>query len=290
MKNEESTPQESASSKEKRCFVITPIGPANSPIRRATDGLIDSVILPILADLQYKTEVAHRMSSSGSITTAILERILNDELAIANLTDLNPNVMYELAVRHAVRKPVVILAEAETNLPFDITDQRTFFYQNDMLGVEELKKQLREACVSAVKESDPDNPIYKAVSANIMKQMAGPTDPNRYILERLDGIESRLSKIPTPAFQSPAPLAQLSIDDYSRVVRVEIVLDHLSNADERRLVRILSADLPLDSSINVTSRRGKSVVSFSLPEFFDTKKILPLLSEKGFVGQLLIRE
>lgn len=100
------------------------------------------------------------MNDAGSITQQLLKHILEDDLVIVNLTGLNPNVMYEVAVRHAIRKPIVQLCEYGTILPFDITDQRTIFYKNDMMGIVEIKDKLRNMIKDASKDESPDNPIY----------------------------------------------------------------------------------------------------------------------------------
>ena len=97
----------------KSCFVICPIGKSDSLTRRATNGLLDDVIIPVCSTLGFDTVAAHRIEESGDITTQIVQRLLNCDLVVCNLTDLNPNVMYELAIRHAVRRPVVIIAHED---------------------------------------------------------------------------------------------------------------------------------------------------------------------------------
>lgn len=177
---------ETKEEKQKICFIITPIGLDNSEIRRKAQGLIDSVIRPILDKQGYKTFAAHEVSTPGSITMQVLEYTLNAELVVANLTGLNPNVMYELAVRHAKRLPVVCLVERGTNLPFDIAAERTIFYDNDMAGVEALKPQFENAVEEAMAEKEPDNPIYRATKELLIKETLKPTDTESYILSRLD--------------------------------------------------------------------------------------------------------
>src|SRR5207247_2503364 len=60
--------------------------------------------------------------------SAIVERLRNSHLCIAILTGLNPNVMYEVGVRHAWDLPLIPLAEKGTPLPFDLQDYSTIFY------------------------------------------------------------------------------------------------------------------------------------------------------------------
>lgn len=188
------TPEEK---KQKRCFIITPIGHDNSEIRRNADGLIGAVILPVLRELNIEGVAAHQIDISGSITKQVIQRLVEDDLVIANLTGLNPNVMYELAVRHAKRLPVVVVAEHGTNLPFDIATERTLFYTNDMAGVEDLKPRLGKAIVSALEDREPDNPIYNAVKDSIMREMVekNSTDTEKYIIDKIDALTSQISLI-----------------------------------------------------------------------------------------------
>ncbi|MFK4308951.1 MULTISPECIES: hypothetical protein [unclassified Bacillus (in: firmicutes)] len=186
--------------KNKTCFIITPIGDDHSDIRRAAEGVIDAVIIPELIEIGFSKDnikVAHRMFNSGSINQQVIESILESDLAIANLTTLNPNVMYELAIRHAVRKPVIqILQKGTKNLPFDVIEERTIFYNNDMSGVIELSKALRAMLPLALNETEPDNPIYRvAKQKEIMKKITTNEEPMQYIIEQMNSIQSQVSKL-----------------------------------------------------------------------------------------------
>ncbi|MEV9502810.1 hypothetical protein [Bacillus safensis] len=175
----------------KRAFVITPIGNDNTEIRRSAEGFIDVVIEPILNELGFETSVAHRIIDGGSITNQLISRILDDDLVIANLTGLNPNVMYEVAVRHAVRKPIVHVCENGTKLPFDLGTERTIFFRNDMMGVIEVRDTFKRYVEAALEETKADNPIYRASSESMILDKLQDEDPDKYlILKRLNDIEN----------------------------------------------------------------------------------------------------
>jgi hypothetical protein len=189
----------------KRCFIITPIGPALSPLRRAADGLINTVIRPTLEELQFAVHVPHEMTDPGSITRQVIQHLLDDELVVANLTGLNPNVMYELAVRHATGQPVVVLTEATTDLPFDVQDERTLFFTNDMAGVEEVRPRFKAMVEAAMRDQTPDNPISRVRQAGVMREVAANT-PERYIVDQLEAIRQQLSSLAAPRSGVPRPV------------------------------------------------------------------------------------
>lgn len=59
------------------------------------------------------------------ITSQVLEYLKRSKLAIADLSYLNPNVFYEVALRHALRLPVVQWIRKADRLPFDVNQTRT---------------------------------------------------------------------------------------------------------------------------------------------------------------------
>jgi hypothetical protein len=180
-------------STKKTCFIVTPIGGDNTDIRRAAEGIIDAFIQPVLEEMDFEVSVAHRMSSPGSINKQLITRILSDDLVIVNLTGLNPNVMYELAVRHAVRKPLVQICEKGTRLPFDINDERTIFYTNDMYGLVEIKESFVHMVKEAMGDEEPDNPIYRAAIDTKILKAVEEQDPEKFnILKRMDELESKI--------------------------------------------------------------------------------------------------
>lgn len=179
----------------KTCLIIAPFGEEGSITRRKSEGLIESVIKPTLDELGFKASSSLDMSKPGSINKQVIQRLVSDHLVIANLTELNPNVMYELAVRHAKRLPVVCLVEHGTKLPFDIGTERIIFYNDDMYGVKILQGRLAEAVVAAIEENEPDNPIYNAITDQVMREVVAKGDGNSFILNRLDDITSELARI-----------------------------------------------------------------------------------------------
>lgn len=81
--------------------------------------------------------------------------------------------MYELCLRHVVAKPIIHICENGTVLPFDIKDSRTIFYTDDMLGVEELKNNIRLFMDEMDYSGEyRDNPIYNATKTqHLLKEL-----------------------------------------------------------------------------------------------------------------------
>lgn len=114
--------------KQRSCFVISPIGQPDSPERKAADGVFRFIIEPAMRDFDVHTQRSDHMAEPGNISEQMFREILQADLCIAVVSGHNPNVFYELAVAQAAGCPVIVLAEEGSNLPFDIKDLRTIYY------------------------------------------------------------------------------------------------------------------------------------------------------------------
>jgi hypothetical protein len=113
----------SASKEKALCFVISEIGPEASVVRERADKVLRHVIRKAL-DSKYKIERADEIGKPGVITVQIIQRLAAAELVVADLTGGNPNVYYELALRHSFAKPIVHIIERGASAPFDVKPMR----------------------------------------------------------------------------------------------------------------------------------------------------------------------
>lgn len=286
-------------SEKSKCFIITPIGDEADPIRRHIEGIIEAAIKPALSN-KYDLVVAHKISEPGSITKQIITEIYSSKLAIANLTNRNPNVMYELAFRHSLGKPVIMIAEKGTPLPSDVIMERTIFYQNDAQGVLDLIESIKDA-ENNIDFSKESSPIYDIIQefdrdAQIVKiseeqssDQEGNENANilRHILQKLNNLEDNIQSTRLPISTSNDmnfPLNRvftLKYDLISRPYQKEKLLKRLQK------VSFIDSDITIRDII--IEEQGKEIFIFvvlsnkiAMPEVYNF--FIKVLSEYGFVG------
>lgn len=188
-------------SEKKTCFVVTPIGDENTAIRRHIDGIIDQSIIPALMD-EFEIKVAHREYEIGSINNRVIQSVCNSDLVVANLTGLNPNVMFEIAIRYSFGKPAIVIAEKGTKLPFDIIDENTIFYINDPAGAAELKENIKKFVTKIDWTKCEYGPVFSAIkNASVINNIeTGISDQDSrdafsFIAQRIDDLENEIKKV-----------------------------------------------------------------------------------------------
>jgi hypothetical protein len=158
------------------CFVIAPIGDANSQTRHRSDLVLQHIIVPAALSAGFKSERVKRadqIPKPGIITSQVVQFLTDAELIIADLSEHNANVFYELAVRHAVRKPVILLIQKGTPIPFDVAPNRVIHYDlsdwdSPKSCADELLKQIQSG------DANTYNPISAAIDLQSLMKSPDP--------------------------------------------------------------------------------------------------------------------
>ena len=149
------------------CFIICPLGDEFSETRKKSDTFLKFIFKPVLDANNYKAIRADQIPKVGLITSQIINLIMESPLVIADLTDSNPNVFYELAIRHAIRKPYIQVITKGQKIPFDLSGIRTIEIDiKDLESVESAKKEIENHILEFKKGHIPDSPISVASSVN----------------------------------------------------------------------------------------------------------------------------
>jgi O-acetyl-ADP-ribose deacetylase (regulator of RNase III) len=149
----------------RKCFVIMPFGG-----KPDVDGTIvdfntfyDEVIRKAVEELDYEPVRSDRIPRSGSIHEDMFTHIAADELAIADITTLNPNVFYELGIRHALRNSITILLQKRgTSTPFNIHGLRVIEYSGAPNEYQTTRESIKRFVRAGLDSHSPDSPITDA--------------------------------------------------------------------------------------------------------------------------------
>ena len=108
----------------RQCFVLMPFsGDFKNQWELAFKPAIESAgLIPWRGD--------EKSFGTNIIMSDVTRSISKAKLIIADLTGKNPNVMYELGLAHAAKKPVIMLAQKEEDVPFDLKHIRFLKYDN----------------------------------------------------------------------------------------------------------------------------------------------------------------
>lgn len=184
--------------KQCRCFVIGPIGADHSNERKHADFVFDGIIVEALQGHISGIHItrADKDSYPGMITDRIINAIVESEIVIADLTYLNPNVFYEIGIRHSNEKPIIHIAEIGTALPFDNLGHKVVFYDKTSWQSISISRQLiREQIQAAMApEFVVTNPVRQALTAKAFRARAGTEgELVNDLLERISFIEKRIA-------------------------------------------------------------------------------------------------
>lgn len=159
----------------KICFFIAPIGSDGSEERKHSDLFLESIVAPAIEKFGFEVVRADNISKAGMITSQIIDYIVNAGLVICDLSFHNPNVFYELSLRHSTKKPTVHIIRKKDGIPFDINDFRTIVIDDSDIytlipAIESYKTQITQQVRQMLDDPESiDNPILSYLEKNKIK-------------------------------------------------------------------------------------------------------------------------
>ena len=144
----------------KKCFVVSPIGDEGTEIRHHADKVLKYLITPVCHQLDYSVVRADQITGSSHIDQDVFTHLKEDDLVIADLTDLNANVLIEVGYRLRDGKPMILICDKTHNskLPFDIATFRTIFYCLEVDKIDSDKDLLIRYIQASYGKNTPEKP------------------------------------------------------------------------------------------------------------------------------------
>ena len=253
---------------EKECFVIMPISDGEEYEKGHFRAVFEDIIKPAVVSAGFTPQRADDVQRANMIHLDILQRLLDAPICICDLSSRNPNVLFELGIRQAFDKPVVLIQETGTPKIFDISMLRIVEYSKEMKyrDVIEIQHSLTEAIVSTLSaESDAANvnSIIKLLSISTPASIPNLDIANRADLT-LDMISAQIldlsKKIDATSFDSRRMINQrgLASIEYERLAgKIDSLEEMISKKDVPSSEFIRNAE-SVESEIMMARRLSSS--------------------------------
>ena len=128
------------------------------------------------------------MTTPGVISAQVFKRLWEDDLVIADLSGGNPNVFYELAIRHLRKLPCIQMIHREDKLPFDVATGRTISFGFEVEEVESSKREL-DAMIKAAEETPASFNTELSVAMDLMQLESSGSPLEKVVTEILSNLQ-----------------------------------------------------------------------------------------------------
>jgi len=122
------------------------------PFAKQYTSIYNDHLKKVSEELKLSIGRADDIFSTDSIMLDIWSGIMNAKLIIADCTEKNPNVFYEIGISHTVGKKVIIITQDVNDLPFDLRHIRTIIYNTSQEGFNYLERQLKSTITGVTPE------------------------------------------------------------------------------------------------------------------------------------------
>lgn len=175
---------------QKTCFVIMPFGPKEGlkGERVNFDKVYDQIIAPAVRDAGITCLRSDKLISAGWIHRKMIGHVYRADVAVVDITFLNPNVFYELGVRHALRKSVtVLIKKTGTVVPFNIQGMNVIEYGLSEGAAQKARESITAAIRKGLDDREVDSLVHDVMKLQIRTQSPPLAEARRYDYPMEDG-------------------------------------------------------------------------------------------------------
>jgi hypothetical protein len=270
------------------CFVLMPFGvkPDASGVKVDFDAVYQELIKPAIEQAELESIRADEEQTGGIIHSAMFERLILCEYAVADLTTANANVFYELGVRHAVRPWTTVLLFAEgARLPFDVAPLRAMPYRLSVAGKPANVESARSALVKRLqiaRTPAKDSPLFE-----LMKDLKPPeiahlkTDVFRERVQYSAAMKDRLVAARKQGVEAVRTVEKDlgPIQDAEAGVVIDLFLSYRAvKAWEHMIALVKEMSVPLAETVMVQEQLGLALNRAGLGD--EAERVLTKLIEK----------
>ena len=166
------------------CFVVMGFGKktdySDTPRTLDLDATYEAIIKPAVLACDLECVRADGLVHSGFIDKKMYELLYQADLVIADISTANPNALYELGVRHALRPSATILIkEVDGKFPFDLNHLATLHYKHlgEDIGAREARDKsaaLEKEIRAVLAKREIDSPVYTFLNGLQKPTLDGP--------------------------------------------------------------------------------------------------------------------
>ncbi|HKP52641.1 MAG TPA: hypothetical protein VJ183_08305 [Chloroflexia bacterium] len=187
------------------CFVIMPISTPDGYEPGHFDRVYEDIFVPACDQAGFRAIRADQVKQTNLIHLDVLQKLVESPMALCDLSNRNPNVLFELGLRQAFDKPVVLVQEVGTPAIFDIAPLRYTTYRSEMKFREVLLDQAAIAAsirdtLKAAKDPKNVNSLVKLLAisqpASLPDVKEAEKDPVLQLVRaEIDAVRSQVSAL-----------------------------------------------------------------------------------------------
>lgn len=193
---------------------------------------VQSILREAINDAGFEAEMVSTSADVGVIQARIVQNLYDNPIVVCDVSGKNPNVMFELGMRLAFDKPIIIVKDDTTGYSFDTSPIEHLTYRRDLRyqNILEFKEKL-SARISGTHAKASDDQSYSPFLKHfgkfeIAKLETKEVNSYDYLISRIDNLQGdvrHLSNLYAKALIETRRLSELDI------LMDNLILHHYTN-------------------------------------------------------------